>query len=259
MGDVGDLGDRHRALRPQYHAVGAAHLGRIALQQMGADAAHLVAQLPARAGDGTPRHDHAARGEGAEPEGGALGVAVAHRDMRRVDAELVRGDLRQRRLQPLAVRLDADHQHDAAVGQDPRRAALEPGDDRRTPGDEFRRTMRGLLGKGGKADADEPPVGLTPLLARTDPRQVQELSAETHALRIIAVVEAHAADRRERHRFGPHHVLRAHLDGVAPDRTGYLVDHPLDRKARPRTADPAIGAERRLVGRHGVMRPCRSA
>src|SRR6267142_429450 len=135
---------------------------------MRADPAQLVAQYPAGAGDSPARHHHAARGEGAKAEGGALGVAVAHRDMRRIDAELVRGDLRQGRLEPLAMRLDADHQHHAAVGQDPRRAALEPRNDRGTAGDEFRGTMRGLLGKGGKADADKTSVELTLLLARAD-------------------------------------------------------------------------------------------
>ena len=130
MRDLGDLGDRHRALRPMHRAVGAARLGDVALQQMRADPAQLVAQHAAGARHRAARHHHAARGEGAEAEGGALGVAVPHRDARRVDAELLGGDLRQRRLQPLAVRLDADHQHDAAVGQDARGAALETGDDR---------------------------------------------------------------------------------------------------------------------------------
>jgi hypothetical protein len=40
---------------------------------------------------------------------------VAHRDPRRMDAKFLRGDLRQGRLQPLAVRLDANHQYCAAV------------------------------------------------------------------------------------------------------------------------------------------------
>ena len=95
----------------------------------------------------------------------------------RVDAEFLGGDLRQRRLQTLAVRLDADHQHDAAVGQDARGAALETGDDRGAARGEFGGAVRGLLGKAGKADADQPAVRLAPLLPRADRRQVQQLGA----------------------------------------------------------------------------------
>ncbi len=152
------------------------------------------------------------------------------------------------------MRLDADHQDDAAVGQDARGAALETGDDRGAAGGEFGGAVRGLLGKGGKADADQPPVRARPaLLARADRRHVQQLGAQPHALRIIAAVEAHAADRRERHLLGAHQVEEPHLVRLAPDRPGDLVDQPLDHKARPRTADPAIGAERRLVRRHRIV------
>ncbi len=98
---------------------------------------------------------------------------MPHRDPRRVDAELLGGDLRQRGFEALAVRLDADHQHDAAVGQDTRGAALETGNDRSAAGGEFGGAVRGLLGKSGKADADEPAVRLAALLARADRRHVQ--------------------------------------------------------------------------------------
>jgi hypothetical protein len=93
------IGDRDRPLRPRYHAVGAAHFGDLALQQVRADPAELVAQHAAGACHCVARHHHAARRESAKPEGGALGVAVAHRDPRRVDAELLGGHPRQGRLQ----------------------------------------------------------------------------------------------------------------------------------------------------------------
>ena len=167
--DMGDLGDRYRAaLRPADHALGAAHLADLALQEVRADPLDLVAHHPRRARHRAPRHHHAARGEGAEPIGGALGVAVAHRDMRRVYAQFLVGDLRQRRLQPLAVRLDADHQDEAAIGQHPRGAALVARDDRGAARGEFGGAVRGLLGKAGKADADQPAVRLAAPLALAD-------------------------------------------------------------------------------------------
>ena len=226
---------------------------------MRADAAELVAQHPAGSRHRAARHDHAARGEGAEPEGGALRIAVPHRNARRVDAELLGGDLRQRRFEALAVRLDADHQHDAAVGQDARGAALETGDDRGAAGGEFGRAVRGLLCKSGKSNADQPAPGfrgqlrLTALLARAGRRHVQQLGAQPNALRIIAAVEAHAADRRERHLLAAHQVEEPNLIGLMPDRAGGLIDQPFDDKARARAADPAIGAERRLVRRHRIV------
>ncbi len=220
---------------------------------MRTDPAQLVAQYPAGARHRPARHHHAARREGAEAEGGALGVAVTHRDPRRVDAEFLGGDLRQRRFQTLAVRLDADHQHDAAIRQDTRSAALETRNDRGAAGGEFGSAVRGLLGKSGEPDADKPPIGLTAMLARADPWHVQQLGAQPHALRIIAAVEAHAADRRERHLFGAHQIEEPHVVGLMPGRPGDLVDQPLDHKARPRTADPAIRAERRLVRRHRMV------
>ena len=75
------------------------------------------------------------------------------------------------------MRLDADHQHQAAVGQDPRGAALIARDDRRTAGDELGGAVRGLLGKRGKADADQPAVRLALLLPRANRRQVQQFGA----------------------------------------------------------------------------------
>src|SRR5438874_504783 len=83
-------------------------------------------------------------------------------------------------------------------------------------------------------------------LARADRRHVQQLGAKPHALRIVAAVEAHAADRRERHLLGTHQVQDPHLIGLTPDRPSDLLDQPLDYKARPRAADATIRAERGL-------------
>jgi len=92
--DLGDLADSNRSLRPPYGAVGVAHFGWIGLQQVGADAGQFVAQNPGCARDGASGHHHAARSKGAEAKGADVSVAVAHCNPRRVDAELMRGDLR---------------------------------------------------------------------------------------------------------------------------------------------------------------------
>ena len=184
-----------------------------------------------------------------KPKAVALGVAVAHRDARRVDAELLVGDLRQRGLEPLAVRLDADHQHHRAVGRMRAVQLSKPGTIEAPRLTNSAAPCAVCSAKAAKPMPIRRAVGLALLLPRAHRRHVEQFGAEPHALRIVAIVEAHAADRGERHLLRPHHVQRPHLDRVAADRAGDLVDRALDRKARPRPADAAIGAERRLVGR----------
>jgi len=113
--------------------------------------------------------------------------------------------------------------------------------------------MRSLLGEGGKTDTDLPAIRLAVLLARAHRGQIQQLGAQLDARRIIAIVETKAADRRERHLLGAHQIEGPHLVGLAPDGAGDLVDEPLDHKTCPRTADAAIGAERRFVRRDRVV------
>ena len=98
---------------------------------MRADATEFVARHRAGTRHRAARHHHAARGEGAEPESRAFGVAVTYRNPRRVDAQLVGCRLGERRFEDLTVRLDSDHQHNAAISQDARGAALEPRNERR--------------------------------------------------------------------------------------------------------------------------------
>jgi hypothetical protein len=56
------------------------------------------------------------------------------------------------------------------AGSDARRAALEPGNDRRTARRELRGTKRGLLGESGKADADPAAIMFAAPLTRADAR-----------------------------------------------------------------------------------------
>jgi hypothetical protein len=58
----------------------------------------------------------------------------------------------------LAVRLDADHQHRAAIGEDACGTALKAWDDGGIAGGVFGRATSGLLGERGKANADQPTV-----------------------------------------------------------------------------------------------------
>jgi hypothetical protein len=109
--------------------------------------------------------------------------------------------------------------------------------------------VRRLLREGGKADADEAAVGFAQLLPRAHRSHVEKLGAKLDARRIITAVEALPGDRQVRHVLRAHHVEPADLLRLAAERVRQFVDRALDRKARPRPSDAAIGAHRRLVGR----------
>ena len=102
---------------------------------------------------------------------------MPHRDARRVDAQFLTGDLRQGGFQSLPVRLDADRQHDAAVGQDARGAAFETGHHRGTTTGVLGSAVRGLLVEAREPNSNQPSVGLTPLLSFPDAREVQQFGA----------------------------------------------------------------------------------
>src|ERR1700751_5986258 len=107
--------------------------------------------------------------------------------------------------------------------------------------------MRVLLGESGKADTNPPAIGFAALLPLAYRRQLQQLGAELDAAGVVAIVEAHAVDRRKRHLVGAPPVPPPHVVGLASHAAGNLGDEPRDRKACTGTANPAIGAERRLV------------
>lgn len=103
----------------------------------------------------------------------------------------------------------------------------------------------------GKTDANQSPIPFTLPLARADLRQIQEFGAKPQAAGIIAGIVTHAGDRRVRHLIRLDHVLAAHRDGVAVNSARHFVNHALDGKAGTGTADAAVRADRRLVGRDG--------
>src|SRR6202050_5721435 len=92
-----DLRDAHLAGWPVYHSAFDARRGDISLQEMRADAPDFFRHRPAGFADGAAGEHDGARREGAEAVRPDCGVAVAHGNLSWVEAELMGGDLRQRR------------------------------------------------------------------------------------------------------------------------------------------------------------------
>ena len=106
MGDAGDLLDADGAAAGNDLAAGAARVGGVALEQMRSDLQNFFSQQTRGMGDRAARHDDAARCDRSHPEWRQRGVAVAHGDLRGIDAELLVRDLSERGLQALPVRLN---------------------------------------------------------------------------------------------------------------------------------------------------------
>ena len=186
-----------------HRAAGATRLGRLALQQMRADALELVAQHAAGARHRAARHDHAARGEGAEAERGALGVAVPHRDIapgrcraprRRSATASSRAPGRATGCRPSArgcrpVRMRAVQLSKPGMTEAPREAnSAAP--------------CAVCSVKLAKPMPISRPSGFAALLPGADLLGVQQLGAEPDAGRIVAGVVAHAGDRGVGHLVG---------------------------------------------------------
>ena len=104
-------------------------------------------------------------------------------------------------------------------------------------GDEFGGAMRGLLGKRGKADADEAAVRLALLLPRADRRQVDKLGAEPHAARIVAVVE--------------HACRRSVVNGICSGRTMFSARTSTGSRPTARATSSIV----RSIAKHAPGRP----
>src|SRR5579862_2465536 len=112
-----DLGNGDLAGWPVNHSALDAGGGDIGLQKMRTDTPDFFCKRAAGFADGAAGKHNGARGESAETVGSDGGVTVTHGNLSGIDAKLVGGDLRQRRLVTLAVVLHAHIDDDVAIRQ----------------------------------------------------------------------------------------------------------------------------------------------
>src|SRR5262249_47536967 len=147
-----------------------------------------------------------------------FGVAELDLHVYRIDAQAFTGDLRQRRLEPLADALDTDSQIETSVRRDARESLLVE----RAPLAVGGGAVRGLLGEAGDAGADQTAIRLAFLLPGPDRGKADGLDRLAQQLRIVAAVEVLVRDVVERHLLGTDEIGETHL-------VGFPTDLPSDR------------------------------
>ena len=246
----GDLGDPHAAVGAAHLAAAHHDLGRVHLQQVRADAGNALRKLRAGRGHGAARHHHAARSPGPGRVGRQRRVAMNHAHPRHRDAQHLMRDLRQRRLQPLAVRLHAHAQLQPAIGGDARRRLLPARHHRDAPARIDRGAVRPLLAEYGQTDAGAKRSGLL-RLPGAHPGQVDRRGGAAQRPRVVAAVEVLAGDVIERHGLGRDQVPQAHRVRLHPALRRDGVHDGFHRVGHAGPRHATVGQDRRLVGGDG--------
>ena len=193
-----------------------------------------LAQFAAGGCDRAARHHHRTRAPGAGRVRRHRGVAEDDAHLGDIDAQHLVGDLGQRRLHALPMRMHADPEFEAAIRRQPRGRLFVAGHHRNAPAGIDRGPVRGLLAIDRDADADPAPVGLALALACAHAFDVDRRKRPPHRLGIIAAVEVLVGDVVERH------LLRA-----APDCAGALRPAPARLPPRPDRASVQAQNRRR--------------
>ena len=158
-------------------------------------------------------------------------------------------DLRERRLEPLAVRVRADAKLEHAVGRQARRALLVPRHHRNAPAVIDAGAVRGLLAEDREPHADAAAVRLAPPLPLAPLRNVERAHRAAQRLGVVAAVEILLGDVHEGHRVRRHQVREAHFVRLLPRLARDRVEDQLEREAHAGARDAAVRQDRRLVGR----------
>src|SRR5262249_55331452 len=169
--------------------------------------------------DRGPGHGGDTAGDRPHAEADTRGVAAHDDDAIDLDAELVRRDLRQRRLVSLTLRRHADVDEHGPTGIDADVGTLERAD-------------ASAFDVRGHADAARPAVGASPLLLSAPALVIQPLEHELEPGHIVGGV-VHDVDAVAVGEAAPvRHLLRAdevaptEVGGIEADRAGRAIHEP---------------------------------
>ena len=160
------------------------------------------------------------------------------------------GDLGERRLETLAVGMQADPQFESAVRRHSRAGLLAARHHRDAPAGIDGCAVRGLLAIDREPQPDPASVRLAVLLPGADRIGVDRLQGARQRLRIVAAVEVLVGDVVERHLLGPDKIFAAApFRRPSPAARSDRVERQLEREAHAGPGDAAIGQDRAFVGR----------
>ena len=234
-----------RALDP-HHAVDDLQVAGVGLEGVARDPQRLRAHLAGGERDRVAAHDRRPRGEGADGVAEPAGVAGHDLDVLERHAELVGGDLRERREVALPLGGQAGRDlHLAGRLDDDVRALVRPD--------------AGALDVAGEADADLAAVGPRRLgvCQRPSSQPTRSLSFCSDAGKSPGVVDQRPAVLERQvvvvgHLVRGDEVAQPHLGAVEPEPVGDRVHRALHREDALRPAGAAVGRDDHGVG---VERP----
>ena len=244
-----NFGEPDAAAGSAHPAVPQRNHRRIKLKKLGANSLGAFADLGACGRNRTTGHDHRARTPGAGRVGRERGIAVHDPHIFGFNAEDFIGDLSERGLEALTMRMHTHPDFEPAVGRHARIGLLVSWHHWNAPAGIDRGAVRGLLAIDREADADQPPVRFLCALTRPHRRDVDGRQRAPHGLRIIAAVEMLFGDVVEWHFIRADQIAQPDLAGFNAGCERHCIQHDFQREADAGAGHAAIGQDRTFIGR----------
>ncbi len=152
----------------------------------------------------------------------------------------------------LAMGMRADFEDEFAIAGEACDRGLHAGHEFDAPGGiaEWPSAVGGLLVKRGKADAEQPAVGITRFLPRPHGWKIDQLGSAFEDRAVVAAVERLLGDRHVGHLLRLHEIAQPDLQRVNADGLREAIHDELVADARQRTRDAAERLSGRLVAHH---------
>ena len=229
----------HRPVGPDNakHPIRERDIRRRRLQRIRRQRQRLLHQIHRRIRQRRPGNRDRRRPPRPMPRRDPIRIPLHHVDIVGIEPQLIRHQLRIRRLMPLAVRHRA-HQH----RHPPIRPQLEPGMLRPTPRHPLAIMRPPQPTQFANRRRPRPPIG--------EPRHIRPLQRRLQHLRKIAAVVAQPKPGLIRHFMRMQNVLPPQLQLVHPQRAGRMIHQPLQQIHRLRPPRAAIHLRRRRVRKH---------
>src|SRR5215472_13241190 len=161
-------------------------------------------------------------------------------------------DLRQHRLQSLAVAVRTNPEFEPAIGCEARLALLVPRYERNSPAGVDAGAVAGLLRIHGGADAEQPAVGFAMPLAFAQRSEADRIDRLPQCCGIVAGIEVPFSDVVERHLLGAHQAAQTEVCWLNAEVSRQGIERQLQGEANAGASYPSIRQDWRFVRRDRV-------